>query len=60
MWVLILSLLGPYEKGSSALATQEFSSKGRCMAAATLYIKQNSDGADRYYSPKPKAVCVPK
>lgn len=37
MWILILSLLGPYEKGSTALATQEFSSKERCLAAAHLY-----------------------
>lgn len=58
MWILILSFMSIYDKNGVAVTTQEFSSKERCMSAATLYIKQNYH--DSPYTPKPKAICVPK
>lgn len=55
MWVLILSFAATYAGDGVALTTQEFTSRDKCISAATLVIKQHKNS----YS-YPKAICVPK
>lgn len=55
-WILILTLIGPFQKDGAAITAIEFTNKESCISAGNAWLKKNK--SQGYHSKT--AICVQK